>query len=235
MTSDAVITVMALVCHRDVFVLFDLWSTYSYVSSYFSPYLDMPLGSLDIPMQVSTHVGDSIVVDLVYRSCVVTIGGYETSVDILLLSMVGFEVILSVDWLPPYHAILDYHAKTVTLAMPGLPRFVWRGPLRHTPNRVISFLKAQRMVEKGSLVFLAFVRHVSDDTPILSQFQVVESIERTVAKVSDKGFIKASISLWDAPVFFVKKKDRSIRMCINYRQLNKVTIKNKYLLPRIDD
>ena len=51
----------------------------------------------------------------------------------------------------------------------------------------------------------------------------------------DKGFIRPSISQWGAPVLFVKKKDGSLRMCIDYRQLNKVTIKNKYPIPRIDD
>ena len=51
----------------------------------------------------------------------------------------------------------------------------------------------------------------------------------------DKGFIRPSISQWGAPVLFMKKKDGSLRMCIDYRQLNKVTIKNKYPLPRIDD
>jgi hypothetical protein len=43
------------------------------------------------------------------------------------------------------------------------------------------------------------------------------------------------VSPWEAPVLFVKKKDGTLRLCIDYRKLNKVTIKNKYLLPRIDD
>ena len=51
----------------------------------------------------------------------------------------------------------------------------------------------------------------------------------------DKDFIKPSISQWDAPLFFVNKKDGSLRMCIDYTQLNKVTIKNKYLIPMIDE
>ncbi|XP_052206818.1 uncharacterized protein LOC127811150 [Diospyros lotus] len=51
----------------------------------------------------------------------------------------------------------------------------------------------------------------------------------------DKGFIQLSMSPWGAPILFVKKKDGSLRMCIDYRQLNKVTIKNKYPLPRIDE
>ena len=51
----------------------------------------------------------------------------------------------------------------------------------------------------------------------------------------DKGYIRPSVSPWGAPVLFVKKKDGTLRLCIDYRQLNKVTIKNKYPLPRIDD
>ena len=51
----------------------------------------------------------------------------------------------------------------------------------------------------------------------------------------DKGFIKPSVSSWGAPVLLVKKKNGSMSMCIDYRELNKITIKNKYPLPRIDD
>ena len=51
----------------------------------------------------------------------------------------------------------------------------------------------------------------------------------------DKGYIRLSVSPWGAPVLFVKKKDGTFRMCIDYRQLNKLTIKNRYPLPIIDD
>ncbi|GJV95305.1 putative reverse transcriptase domain-containing protein [Tanacetum coccineum] len=54
-------------------------------------------------------------------------------------------------------------------------------------------------------------------------------------ELSDKGFIRPSSSPWGAPVLFVKKKDGSFRMCIDYRELNKITVKNRYPLPRIDD
>ena len=51
----------------------------------------------------------------------------------------------------------------------------------------------------------------------------------------EKGFIRPSVSSWGAPVLFVKKKDGTMRLCIDYRKLNQVTVKNKYPLPRIDD
>ena len=51
----------------------------------------------------------------------------------------------------------------------------------------------------------------------------------------EKGFIRSSVSPWGALVLFVKKKDGTLRLCIDYRQLNKLTVKNKYPLPKIDD
>ncbi|XP_070056332.1 uncharacterized protein [Nicotiana tomentosiformis] len=163
--SEAIITGIITVCHRDASVLYDLGSTYFYESSYFASSLDMSRGSLSTHVYVSTPVGDSIMVDHVYSSCFVPIGVYETRGDLLLLNIMDFDVILGMDWWSPYHTILDCHAKTVTLAMPGLPRLDWRGLLGHIPSRVVSFLKAQWMVEKGCLAYLAFVRDVSADTP----------------------------------------------------------------------
>ena len=53
--------------------------------------------------------------------------------------------------------------------------------------------------------------------------------------MSDKGYIRPSASPWGSPILFVKKKDGSMRMCIDYQNLNAVTFKNKYPLLRIDD
>ncbi|GJR39231.1 putative reverse transcriptase domain-containing protein [Tanacetum coccineum] len=56
-----------------------------------------------------------------------------------------------------------------------------------------------------------------------------------IKELQDKGFIRPSLFPWGAPVLFVKKKDGSFRMCIDFRELNKLTVKNRYLLPRTDD
>nr|GEW68219.1 putative reverse transcriptase domain-containing protein [Tanacetum cinerariifolium] len=63
----------------------------------------------------------------------------------------------------------------------------------------------------------------------------MKDLSEQLKELSDKGFIRHSSSPWGAPVLFVKKKDGSFRMCIDYQELNRLTVKNRYLLPRIDD
>ncbi|GKC22428.1 reverse transcriptase domain-containing protein, partial [Tanacetum coccineum] len=63
----------------------------------------------------------------------------------------------------------------------------------------------------------------------------MKELSDQLKELSDKGFIRPSSLPWGAPVLFVKKKDGSFRMCIDYRELNKLTVKNRYPLPRIDD
>ena len=63
----------------------------------------------------------------------------------------------------------------------------------------------------------------------------LKELQIQLQELLEKGFIRPSPSPWGASVLFVNKKDGTFRMCIGYRELNKVTIKNKYPLPRIDD
>ncbi|XP_070003161.1 uncharacterized protein [Nicotiana sylvestris] len=230
--SDSVITGIVPICYRDASVLFDLESTYSYVSSYFAPHLGVSRDSLSSPVYISTHVGDSLVVDRIYRSCLIVISGFETRADLLLLSMVNFDVILGLNWFLPYYAILDCHAKTVTLAMPGLPRLEWMGTLNYTPSRVISFLKAQRMVEKRCDVYIAYVRDVSIDTPTVESVLVVRDFPDLFPADLLGMPPDRNISFG---IYLLSEKGWFMRMCIDYRQSNKVIVMNRYPLPRIND
>ncbi|GJY65962.1 putative reverse transcriptase domain-containing protein [Tanacetum coccineum] len=85
-------------------------------------------------------------------------------------------------------------------------------------------------VELGS--FDAINRH---GAPYRLAPSEMKELSEQLKELSDKGFIRPSSSPWGAPVLFVKKKDGSFRMCIDYRELNKLTVKNRYPLPRIDD
>ena len=63
----------------------------------------------------------------------------------------------------------------------------------------------------------------------------LKELKAQLEELLSKGFIRPSTSPWGAPVLFVKKKDGSLRLCIDYRQLNRATIRNQYSLPRIDE
>jgi hypothetical protein len=63
----------------------------------------------------------------------------------------------------------------------------------------------------------------------------LQELKMKLKELLDLGLIRPSVSPWGAPVIFVRKKDGSWRLCIDYRQLNNATIKNQYMLPRIDD
>jgi hypothetical protein len=92
------------------------------------------------------------------------------------------------------------------------------------PEREVEF--AIDLVPRTSPISIAPYRMSASELGELKQ-QLEELLE--------KQFIRPSVSPWGAPVLLVKKKDGSMRLCVDYRQLNKVTIKNRYPLPRIDD
>ncbi|KAG0476522.1 hypothetical protein HPP92_013363 [Vanilla planifolia] len=97
--------------------------------------------------------------------------------------------------------------------LPGLP-----------PDRAIEF----------ELQLMSGVEPVSK-APYRMAPAELQEVKVQIHELLDKGFIRPSVSPWGAPLLFVKKKDGSLRMCIDYRELNKITIKNRYPLPRIDD
>ncbi|GKB26874.1 hypothetical protein Tco_0866275, partial [Tanacetum coccineum] len=76
--------------------------------------------------------------------------------------------------------------------------------------------------------------HIAKSTYRLTPMEIKE-LSNQLKELKDKGIIPHGFSHWGAPVLFVKKNDGLIRMCIDYQELNKLTIKNRYPLPRIDD
>ena len=72
-------------------------------------------------------------------------------------------------------------------------------------------------------------------TPYRMAPMELKELKLQLQELLEKGFIRSSVSPWGAPVLFVKKKDGTLRLCVDYRQLNKMTVKNKYLLTGVDD
>jgi hypothetical protein len=94
-------------------------------------------------------------------------------------------------------------------------------------------LPPQREVEFGIECVLG-INPISK-APYSMALSKLKELKEQLQELLDKGFIRLSTSLWGVPVLLVKKKDWSMRMCIDYWELNKVMIKNRYPLPRIDD
>ncbi|XP_075518281.1 uncharacterized protein LOC142552391 [Primulina tabacum] len=131
----------------------------------------------------------------------------------------AFDVILGMDWLSAYHAVIDCVGKTVKFLADD--------------NDSDVFVGLVLVVRNDSVMQLHFIDVVQDYPDVFADD--VPGIPPDREELLDKGFIRPSSSPWGAPVLFVKKKDGSLRLCIDYRELNKVTVKNKYTLPRIDD
>ncbi|GJZ22036.1 putative reverse transcriptase domain-containing protein [Tanacetum coccineum] len=132
----------------------------------------------------------------------------------------SFNVIIGIDWLSKYHTVIVYDEKIIRIPY-GDEILIVRGDRSDGRSEsrlnIISCTKTQKYLQKGC--------HLSEMKELSDQLQ----------ELSNKGFIRPSSSPWGDPVLFVKKKDGSFCMCIDYRKLNKLTVKNRYLLPRIDD
>jgi hypothetical protein len=138
-------------------ILIDLGFTHSFVSPSFACHLGKEPELLDFLMMVDILVGDSLVTDLVYRSCVVQIADRDLLVDLILLDIQDFDVILGMDWLSTYHDSVDCYSKCVTFHIPNQSEFHFKG-IKEASLSLISAMRAYCLIRKGvmpiSLMFL---------------------------------------------------------------------------------
>nr|GEV46124.1 transposon Ty3-G Gag-Pol polyprotein [Tanacetum cinerariifolium] len=163
----------------------------------------------------------------------------------------SFDIIIGMDWLKTYHAVIVCDEKIVHVPF-GNETLIIRcnGSSNGTYLNIISCTKTRKYLLKGYPVFLANIttKTIKDkseekrleNVPIVRDFfevfpEDLQGLPPTRQELSDKGFIRPSSSPWGVSVLFVKKKDGSFWMCIDYRELNKLTGKNRYPLSRIDD
>nr|GEZ42803.1 putative reverse transcriptase domain, ribonuclease H-like domain, retroviral aspartyl protease [Tanacetum cinerariifolium] len=156
----------------------------------------------------------------------------------------SFDVIVGMDWLFEHMAEIVCREKVVRIPLESGEILIVQGERTPGIAKALSNVK----VDEPKLSYISVVRDFvkvfpEDLSGLPSQRQVEFRIDLVpgatpVAKspyqLQDKGFIRPSHSPWGAPVLFVKKKNSALRACIDYTKLNKLTIKNRYPLPRID-
>nr|GEV50635.1 putative reverse transcriptase domain-containing protein [Tanacetum cinerariifolium] len=222
-------------------ILFDTGADRSFVSTAFSSLIDIIPTTLDHGYDVELADGRMIWVNTLIRGCTYNFLNHPFNIDLMPVEIGSFDVIIGMDWLVKYHAVIVYDEKLVRVPF-GDEMLIFHGDGsnngRESQLNIISCTKTQRYFLKGCPIFLAHVttKEAEDkskekrlkDVPIVQDFPEV-FIEDL------PGFIRPSSSPWGAPILFVKKKNGSFQMCIDYQELNKLTVNNRYPLPRIDD
>nr|GEY13625.1 putative reverse transcriptase domain-containing protein [Tanacetum cinerariifolium] len=209
--------------------------------------------------------GQIVGLNTIIRGCTLNLLNHPFIIDLIPVELGSFDIIIGMDWLAKYHAVIICAEKIVRFPF-GNKILIVRGDGSNNKHEnrlnIISYTKAQEYLTKGCHVFLANITATKDedkskgkrieDLPVVQEFLEVfpedsptrapyrlapskmKELAEQLQELTDKGFIRPSSSPWGAPVLFVKKKDGSFRMCIDYRELNKLTLKNRYPLPMID-
>ncbi|GJV96691.1 putative reverse transcriptase domain-containing protein [Tanacetum coccineum] len=175
-------------------MLFNSGADRSFVSSTFSALLDVAPSTLDTSYDVELADGRISETNVILRGCTLGLLGHPFDIDLIPVELGSFDVIIGMDWLEKYHAVIIYDEKIV-----------------HIPY-------GDETEDKSEEKRL-------EDVPIVQEFP----------EVFPEDFPRLPPARQGALVLFVKKKDGSFQMCIDYHELNKLTVKNRYPLPRIND
>ncbi|GJZ71246.1 putative reverse transcriptase domain-containing protein [Tanacetum coccineum] len=210
---------MFLLNNRYASILFDTGADTSFVSSTFSPQIDITSSTLDHCYDVELADGRIIGLNAIIRGCTINFLNHPFNIDLMLVELGSLDVIIGMDWLAKYQVVIVYAEKIIRC-----PIFLAHVTTKETEDKS----------EKKRLEDIPIVRNFPKAPYRLAPSKKKELSDQ-LKELSDKGFIRPSSSSWGALVLFVKKKNGSFRMCIDYQELNKLTVKNRYLLLRIDD
>jgi hypothetical protein len=255
-TGEEVLAGMFFLNERPIVILFDSRASHDFMSSACAKKARLKLVASGTPYVISTP-GGRVDTDRIVRRVPLDLSGRVFEIDLIVFSGQRIDVILGMGWMMRHMAVLDISAKLVHLNSP-----VYGKVTLHLP--VISRIKAslnhvvERSLEDIHVVH-EFPDVFPDDLPGMPPERAIEfkielqpgtaPISKAPYKMSreelaklkvqlkdllDKGFIRPSSSPWGCPALFMSKKDKGLRLCVDYQPLNAVTIKNKYPLPRID-
>jgi hypothetical protein len=255
-TREEVIAGTFFLNERPITILFDSGASHDFMSSTCAKKAKLTLMTSGAPYVISTP-GGRVDADRLVQKVPLNLSGRVLETNLFILGGQGIDVILGMSWMKWHKVVLDISARLVylnspvygkvTLHLPGISRI--KASLHHVVKRRLEDI---HVVQEFSDVF-------SDDLPGMPPERAIEfkielqpsttPISKALYKMSweeladskiqlkdllDKGFIRPSSSPWGRPALFVSKKDKGLRLCVDYQLLNAVTIKNMYPLPRID-
>ncbi|GKA48816.1 putative reverse transcriptase domain-containing protein, partial [Tanacetum coccineum] len=167
--------------------------------------LNIPPITLDTTYDIEMADGNLVGTNTVIQGCTLILLNQPFKIDLMPIKLDSFDVVIGMDWLSKYHARIICDEKVVHIPIDG-----------------------ETLIIRGGAAPVA-------RAPYRLAPSEMQELSDQLQELADRGFIRPSTSPWGAPVLFVKKKDGSFRMCIDYQELNKLTIKNRYPLPRIED
>nr|GEU63329.1 putative reverse transcriptase domain-containing protein [Tanacetum cinerariifolium] len=234
-------------------ILFDWGIDRSFVLTTFSDLLDVAPSTLDTSYAVELIDGRVLETNIILRGCKLGLLGHPFNINLMPVELGSFDIIIGMDWLAKYHALIVCDQKVVRIPY-GDEVYL----AKVTSKKAEDKLEEKRLEDVP--IVREFLKVFLEDLPGLPPAQQVEfqidlvpgaapvvrapyrlapaemqELSTQLQELSDRGFIRPSSSPSGALVLFVKKKDGSFRMCINYHELNKLTMKNRYPLLRIDD
>ncbi|GJV11226.1 putative reverse transcriptase domain-containing protein [Tanacetum coccineum] len=211
-----VITGTFLLNNHYASMLFDSGIDRSFVLTTFSTLFDITPDTLDVSYAVELADERISETNTVLRGCTLGLLGHPFNIDLMPVELGSFDVIISMDWLANHHTVIVCDEK-----------------IKETEDK----LEEKRLEDVPTIRDFPEVHGAAPVACAPCRLASTEQQELStqLQELSDKGFIRPSSLPWGDPVLFVKKKDGSFWMCIDYRELNKLTVKNRYPLPRIDD
>ncbi|GJY45049.1 putative reverse transcriptase domain-containing protein [Tanacetum coccineum] len=189
--------------------LFDSGADYSFVSTTFIPLLGLEPSELGFKYEIEIASGQLVKIDKVIKGYKLEIEGHVFDIDLIPFGHGSFDVIIGMDWLSNFKAKIICHEKVLRIPLPD--------------GKVLRVL-GERPEEKARFLMGAKAAGVVAKSPCRLAPSELEELSGQLKELQDKGFIRPSSSPWGAPVLFVKKKNGSFRMHIDYRELNKLTI-----------
>jgi hypothetical protein len=236
--------------------MFDSGASHSFISQKFSAKCQLPFCHANGSFMITTPWGKTITNQLI-RSVPIQLGSHIIKTTLLVLGLESVDIILGTNWMTLHQVVLDVANRIMEVNSPICGSFTLFLPSQDS-TQSCAFAMTKLPLKKIPVV-CEYADVFPDELPGMPPDRDIEfaielqpgttpiskrpyrmppaelaELKKQLQELLDKRFICLSTSPWGCLALFVKKKDESLRLCIDYRPLKAVTIKNKYPLPRID-